>query len=103
MQESSPPALDTPVQPAQQSGLKRGGRKPGPWKKRPKQPPITYDKEQSAKILGVSVRQLDQYIDSGELAASRLNQKSVRILRENLLAFFESRQINKAPREAGGR
>jgi excisionase family DNA binding protein len=90
-----------------QRGLKRGGgRKPGNQTSKtkrplPDQPIITYDKLESAQMLKVSVRQLDKYIDDGELPVSRMNARSVRILREDLLAFLRSRQTNREPR--GGR
>jgi hypothetical protein len=41
-------------------------------------------------MLGISLRSLDEHINSGELPASRLNSKAVRILREDLLDFLRS-------------
>jgi excisionase family DNA binding protein len=86
-------------------GLKRGGagRKPRGAASKPKRPLpdpiITYDKLETAQMLKVSVRQLDKYIDDGELPVSRMNSRSVRILREDLLEFLRSRQTNREPRE----
>jgi Helix-turn-helix domain len=61
----------------------------------PDQPIITYDKLEAAQMLKVSVRQLDKYIDDGELPVSRMNSRAVRILRENLLDFLRSSQTNR--------
>src|SRR6266404_6824569 len=85
-------------------GLKRGGagrkaRGVGSKPKRPlpDQPIITYNKPETAQMLKVSVRQLDKYISDGELPVSRMNNRSVRILREDLLDFLRSRQTNREP------
>jgi len=51
--------------------------------------------EEVAKRLGVSLKTVYRWIDSGELPVSLIGQRTYRIFERDLIKFIYSRQINK--------
>ena len=58
----------------------------------------TYDlltMEQVAKRLGVSLKTIYRWIDSGELPVSLIGKRTYRIFERDFIKFVYSRQVNK--------
>jgi len=51
--------------------------------------------EQVAKSLGVSLKTVYRWIDSGELPVSLIGKRTYRIFERDLIKFVYSRQINR--------
>jgi len=51
--------------------------------------------EEVAKRLGVSLKTVYRWIDSGELPVSLIGRRTYRIFERDLVKFVYSRQINK--------
>ena len=51
--------------------------------------------EQVAKRLGVSLKTVYRWIDSGELPVSLIGQRTYRIFERDLIKFIYSKQIKK--------
>ncbi|MAF13635.1 MAG: excisionase [Parcubacteria group bacterium] len=51
--------------------------------------------EQVAKRLGVSLKTVYRWIDSGELPVSQIGKRTYRIFERDLVKFIYSRRINK--------
>ena len=51
--------------------------------------------EQVAKSLGVSLKTVYRWIDSGELPVSLIGKRTYRIFERDLIKFVYSRQIKK--------
>jgi excisionase family DNA binding protein len=71
------------------------GKEKVPRKQRPHNPNrLTLTKAETAEELGVSIRTVDKFIKDGRLKARQLSTShTIRILRTDLLAFLESRQL----------
>ena len=54
--------------------------------------------EQVAKRLGVSLKTVYRWIDSGELPVSLIGQRTYRIFERDFIKFVYSRRINKGSR-----
>ena len=54
--------------------------------------------EQVAKRLGVSLKTVYRWIDSGELPVSLIGQRTYRIFERDLIKFIYSKQIKKKKR-----
>jgi len=74
---------------------KNDPRRPWTRKERPHNPNrLTLTKAETAEELGVSIRTVDKFIKDGRLKARQLSTShTIRILRTDLLAFLESRQL----------
>jgi hypothetical protein len=74
--------------------LKRGGKskgqrnKPRPFGSLDK---LTYSKEEVGFHLGLGIRKIDELINTGQLRASAISKRTIRILRSDLLAFLQAR------------
>jgi excisionase family DNA binding protein len=55
--------------------------------------------EQVAKRLGVSLKTVYRWIDSGELPVSLIGKRTYRIFERDLVKFIYSRQINKGKKK----
>jgi excisionase family DNA binding protein len=55
--------------------------------------------EQVAKRLGVSLKTVYRWIDSGELPVSLIGKRTYRIFERDLIKFIYSRQINKGKKK----
>ena len=51
--------------------------------------------EQVAKRLGVSLKTVYRWIDSGELPVSLIGQRTYRIFEKDLIDFIYSKQVKK--------
>ena len=51
--------------------------------------------EQVAKKLGVSLKTIYRWIDSGELPVSQIGRRTYRIFERDLIKFIYSRKITK--------
>lgn len=51
--------------------------------------------EQVAKRLGISLKTVYRWIDSGELPVSLMGQRTYRIFERDLIKFVYSHQVNK--------
>jgi excisionase family DNA binding protein len=74
--------------------LKKGGKKPGQKTLlRAFAPPdkIALTKQEVSYHLGLGVRKVDELISSGQLRASAISKRTIRILRCDLLAFLQAR------------
>lgn len=47
-----------------------------------------YSTSEAAKVLGVSIRTIYRYVDSGRLKAKRLGTKTIKIAEEDLKRFI---------------
>ena len=56
--------------------------------------------EQVAKTLGVSLKTVYRWIDSGELPVSLIGKRTYRIFERDLIKFIYARQIGK--KKGGG-
>lgn len=59
----------------------------------PALPLQVYTKAQAARMLSVSERQVSRWIASGDLAASRLGPRTIRITLAQLGRFLEQRSL----------
>lgn len=57
--------------------------------------------EQVAKRLGVSLKTVYRWIDSGELPVSLLGERTYRIFERDLIKFVYSRRITKSRKNRG--
>lgn len=55
--------------------------------------------EEVAKRLGVSLKTVYRWIDSGELPVSLIGQRTYRIFERDLIKFIYSKQINKGKKK----
>jgi len=55
--------------------------------------------EQVAKRLGVSLKTVYRWIDSGELPVSLIGKRTYRIFERDLVKFIYSKQINKGKKK----
>jgi len=55
--------------------------------------------EEVAKRLGVSLKTVYRWIDSGELPVSLMGKRTYRIFERDLVRFVYSRQINKGKKK----
>ena len=53
---------------------------------------LTYSRQEAATALSISVRQLDKYVSTGELAKVKLNRRVV-FLPEDLKAFLKAKRV----------
>ena len=53
---------------------------------------LTYSRQEAATALSISVRQLDKYVSTGELAKVKLNRRVV-FLPEDLKAFLKAKRL----------
>ena len=56
--------------------------------------------EQVAQRLGVSLKTIYRWIDSGELPVSQLGGRVYRIFERDLIKFIYSRQVTKKPKKS---
>jgi len=54
--------------------------------------------EQVAKMLGVSLKSVYRWIDSGDLPVSQIGRRKYRIFERDLIKFVYSKRITKKPR-----
>lgn len=54
-------------------------------------------KNEACRMLAISMNTLDKLIRSGKLPAYRVTETSVRLAREDVAAYLESRRIQPAP------
>ncbi len=54
--------------------------------------------EQVAQRLGVSLKTVYRWIESGELPVSQLGERTYRIFERDLIAFVYGRKIKKKPK-----
>ncbi len=57
--------------------------------------------EQVAKRLGVSLKSVYRWIDSGELPVSQVGRRTYRIFECDLIKFIYSKQIKKSVKKTG--
>jgi len=80
--------------PSNVAHLMRGGKAKG-QKNKPKPfgspDKLAYSKEEVAYHLGLGVRKIDELVSSGQLRASAISKRTVRILKTDLIAFLEAR------------
>jgi excisionase family DNA binding protein len=80
--------------PSNVAHLMRGGKAKGQKNKpRPFGSPdkLAYSKDEVAYHLSLGVRKIDELINSGQLRASTISKRTVRILKTDLITFLEAR------------
>jgi excisionase family DNA binding protein len=60
---------------------------------------FVYSVNEAAKLLGVNRVTISRLISKGELPASRLGHRTVRIKHEDLIAFLKSREVPRPERQ----